>query len=282
MSADADVIRYAAPWPGSAAQLLEGFAHLGAGPWTLDQVCASAAAGLQAGDAAPILSGLAMAGVCRRDDEANTWSSQLGTQELQRLAQLLRGAEHFRRLRSEPASFDLVVTMPLAPSFLEGKLPSTPGRPGGYLPTPDAFLRIARKAVRRLVVVTPFIDRAGFGWLRNMLAATGPEVDRIIVLRDTEQVSIELSVENREWLQALDVKVFDYHLEHGRGDRALRLETFHAKLVIADDAIAYVGSANVLGSGDGTSLEAGVLVEGRGAAEVARLVDGILQVARRR
>lgn len=59
------------------------------------------------------------------------------------------------------------------------------------------------------------------------------------------------------------------------------LETFHAKIVLADEDLAYVGSANLLGSGDGTSLEAGVLVDGRAALQVARLVDGVLRVARR-
>ena len=280
MSADADVIRCAAPWPGSAAQLLEGLALLGAGAWTIDRVCAAAAAGLDPGDAGPVLAGLAMAGVCMCTDEDDTWSSPLASQELQRLAQLLRGAEHFRRLRAEPASFDLVVTMPLAPSFLAEKLPSAAGRPGGYLTTSDAFLRIAQAATRRIVVVTPFIDRAGFGWLRNMLVVSKPGVERIVVLRDVESLAIDLSVENRDWLRDLQVRVFDYRFEHRRGDRALRLETFHAKLVVADDTIAYVGSANVLGSGDGTSLEAGVLVDGCGAVQAARLVDAILQVAR--
>ncbi len=281
MSADADVIRFAAPWPGPAAQLLEGFALLGAGAWTLDRVCIAAASGLTPGDAGPILAGLQTAGVCIAGADVDTWSSTLGAPELRRLAQMLRGAEHFRRLRPEQTAFDVVVTMPLAPSLLADKLPDTPGRPGGYLTTADAFLRVARSAENRLVVATPFIDRTGFGWLRSVLGAARPSVERVVVLRDVEAMSIELSVENRGWLRDLNVNVFEYRLSHARARRALPLETFHAKLVVADDVAAYVGSANVLGSGEGTSLEAGVLVEGRAAARVARLVDAILQVARR-
>lgn len=281
MSADGDVIRFAAPWPGAAAQLLEGFALLGAGAWTLERICAAAAAGLSPGDAGPILAGLQMAGVCSTGEGGDTWSSILSTQELRRLAQMLRGAEHFRRLRPEPTLFDVVVTMPLAPSLLADKLPDTPGRPGGYLTTSDAFHRIARAAQKRLVVATPFIDRTGFGWLRSVLSAARSGVERIVVLRDVESLSIELSVENRGWLRDLNVNVYEYRRAHARAHRALPLETFHAKLVVGDDTAAYVGSANVLGSGDGTSLEAGILVEGRAAAQVARLVDAILQVARR-
>jgi phosphatidylserine/phosphatidylglycerophosphate/cardiolipin synthase-like enzyme len=280
MSADADVIRCVAPWPGSAAQLLEGLAVLGPGAWAIERICVAASAGLHPGDALPILTGLEMAGVCTCLEDGESWSSPLARSELQRLSQMLRGADHFRRLRSDASSFDFVVTMPLPPSFLAEHLAGSPGRPGGYLPTSEAFLRVARAAKRRIVVLTPFIDRNGFGWLRGLLGAVDPGVERIIVLREVERLAIELSVEHRDWLEEMRVKVFDYHLPHPRGARVLPIETFHAKIVVADDTVAYVGSANVLGSGDGTSLEAGVLVDGRGAAQAARLVDGILQIAR--
>ena len=39
----------------------------------------------------------------------------------------------------------------------------------------------------------------------------------------------------------------------------LPIETFHAKLVVADDTLAYVGSANLLSSSEGLSLETGFL-----------------------
>jgi hypothetical protein len=37
----------------------------------------------------------------------------------------------------------------------------------------------------------------------------------------------------------------------------LPIETFHAKLIFADDTLAYVGSANLLNSSEGLSLETG-------------------------
>ena len=66
------------------------------------------------------------------------------------------------------------------------------------------------------------------------------------------------------------------------------------KLVVADDTLAYVGSANLLSSSEELSLETGLLIEGgdspprvygrtlpmAAAAQVARLVDGVLRVAR--
>lgn len=73
----------------------------------------------------------------------------------------------------------------------------------------------------------------------------------------------------------------DYNVSHGiDSGRALPIETFHAKIVLADDRLAYVGSANILGLGDGTSLEAGVLIDGAAALQLARLVDAVLRVAR--
>lgn len=64
MAGDADVIRCASPWPGLAAQLLEGLSALGDGAWSAGRICAAASAGIEAGDAAAVLAGLAAAGVC--------------------------------------------------------------------------------------------------------------------------------------------------------------------------------------------------------------------------
>jgi hypothetical protein len=45
-----------------------------------------------------------------------------------------------------------------------------------------------------------------------------------------------------DWLRALQVSVRDYHLSHAAAvGRALPIETFHAKLIVADDTLAYVG-----------------------------------------
>ena len=101
----------------------------------------------------------------------------------------------------------------------------------------------------------------------------------MVVLRDTSRYTVELGVENADWLRALHVSVRDYHLPHDTG-RLLPIETFHSKIVVADDTLAYVGSANLLYSSEGLSLEAGMLVEGGAASQVARLIDAVLCVAR--
>ena len=104
---------------------------------------------------------------------------------------------------------------------------------------------------------------------------------KILILRDADRYAVELSVHHAEWLRAQAIEVWDYHLPHSSGTGALPLETFHAKIVLADSCLGYVGSANFLGSGDGTSLEAGVLVDGTAAVQVAKLIDAVIRVARR-
>src|ERR1700746_828650 len=107
MLGDADVVRCASPWPGIAAQLLDAVATLGIGNWTLERLCTATAVGIAPGDAAQVLSGLAMVGVCTHSGDGNTWTTHLNRAELGRLATLLRGAEYYRRLRIEVPSLEL-------------------------------------------------------------------------------------------------------------------------------------------------------------------------------
>lgn len=282
MASDADIVRCTSPWPGTAAQLLEGFAALGMGSWPTESVCSAAGKPVAPGDAVQVLSGLEITGICHRSDDGQTWRTELNSAELLRLATLLRGAEQYRRLKHEVPQLELVVSMPMATSFLAQELPDAPGRPGGYLSTSAALLRIAQSARSRIVAMTPFIDGYGFGWLRTVFDAAPLQAQKILILREIGRYAVDLSVHHAEWLRAHNVSVRDYHLPHPEdAQRALPLETFHAKIVLADERLAYVGSANLLGSGGGTSLEAGVLVDGGAAAQVARLIDGVLRVARR-
>lgn len=281
MSSDADIVRCAAPWPGTAARLLEGLAALGPGAWPLEHICRASASGTDPGHASQVLTGLAATGLCAPVAADDCWLCEYAPAELLRLAQVLNGADHFRRMRLNPAAIELAVTMPLVPSYLEKELAATLGRPGGFLTTSAAFSRLAQAASRRLVVMTPFIDAGGFRWLRRVFEATCTECQKTVILRNADQYAVELGVHNADWLRALQVSVHDYHLPHPTAaGRALPIETFHAKLIVADDALAYVGSANLLNSSEGLSLETGLLVEGAAAIQVSRLVDAVLRVAR--
>jgi hypothetical protein len=104
--------------------------------------------------------------------------------------------------------------MPLVPSFLEKELAAALGRPGGFLSTEAAFTRLAQAAVRRLVVMTPFMDAGGFRWLRRVFETAPPECRKILILRDTDRYAVDLGVEQADWLRGLQVSVHDYYLSH--------------------------------------------------------------------
>ena len=223
-----------------------------------------------------------MTGICRAAFAEDSWQCAYSPVELLRLANVLNGAEHFRRMRFTPANVELAVTMPLVPSYLEKELAASLGRPGGFLSTGAAFTRIAQTATKRLVVMTPYIDASGFRWLRRIFKSTTSGCQRIAILRNAQRYAVDLSVQHAEWLRTLEVEVRDYHVSHDASvKRTLPIETFHAKIVVADEQIAYVGSANLLSSSESISLETGFIVEGQPAVQVARLVDGVLRVARR-
>jgi len=67
--------------------------------------------------------------------------------------------------------------------------------------------------------------------------------ERFLILRDWSRAGHHLTPIMAE-LSAHKVKIFDYFLPHEGS-----YETFHAKLLLADDTRAYVGSANFLRTG---------------------------------
>jgi phosphatidylserine/phosphatidylglycerophosphate/cardiolipin synthase-like enzyme len=57
-------------------------------------------------------------------------------------------------------------------------------------------------------------------------------------------------------------------------------ETFHAKLVLADDTRAYIGSSNLQASALERSLELGVIVSGDTCRHLHRVLSAVMAVAR--
>jgi hypothetical protein len=123
MPSDAEIVRCTAPWPGTAARLLEAFASLGPGTWPLEQI-RRASVGIDPGLASQVLAGLAATRLCVAGATDDSWLCEYAPRELKRLVQILSGADHYRRMRLNPAAIELVVTMPLVPSHLEKELAS--------------------------------------------------------------------------------------------------------------------------------------------------------------
>jgi phosphatidylserine/phosphatidylglycerophosphate/cardiolipin synthase-like enzyme len=168
----------------------------------------------------------------------------------------------------------IVVTVPMRPSRFESALAEI-NDSGVLIETMDTFLHLSRRAADHLVVVSPFLDADGLEWVSSLFEATrAPE--RVLICRHYDQVT---SPHSRR-LSAAGVAIHEYFLERepkGRGSCAA--ETFHAKIVLADQVAAYVGSANFLRSSKELSLECGVLLEGQAVKQVHDVVHSMLQVS---
>lgn len=146
---------------------------------------------------------------------------------------------------------------------------------GVLIETMETFLHLSRRAVDRLVVVSPFLDTDGLEWVSSLFEATRAP-DRTLICRHFDQVTPPYG----RRLLAAGVAIHEYHLEREakrRGRRAT--ETFHAKIVLADQVAAYVGSANFLRSSKELSLECGVLLEGSAVKQVHDVVQSMLRIA---
>ncbi len=171
----------------------------------------------------------------------------------------------------------LVVTLPFRPSKLEGALRDVaPDGAPALTDTHEAFNHIARRSKDRLIVITPFIDLAGIAWATHLFRVTDAK-RKILVLRDGSRLE-QYAVEAAE-LRSLLSELREYRISHPGKERELPIETFHAKIVLADASVAYVGSANMVQSSLEVALECGFLVEGPAVAQVADVVAAILRVS---
>lgn len=167
-----------------------------------------------------------------------------------------------------------VVTLPREPSRIAKALSQHASASFTTLTdTQDAFIHLARRARERLVVMTPFIDSAGAAWASDLFAATSAP-QRELILRDSRQ--LEGCGVNGVRLRDLATSIRDYAFQGENESGVNGLETFHAKIVLADGAAAYVGSANFLYRSREENLECGFLLDGDAVAPVVVLVEAVL------
>ncbi len=190
------------------------------------------------------------------------------------LADFLQGVAAMAAARPDRGTFRPVVTPPSAPSAFAKALRSVGMARADLLATDEAMRAVAEAAERRLTVLTPFANEGGIAFVEGLFAATRAR-ERILVLRLRNASTRAAHAGAAHRLQALNVRVLDYTLPSLDGS----YETFHAKAVLADEAVAYVGSANLLHYAR-HSLELGVLLRGRGTEVVAAAVRAVERAAR--
>ncbi|ABD07235.1 hypothetical protein RPB_2530 [Rhodopseudomonas palustris HaA2] len=184
----------------------------------------------------------------------------------------LEGAAAMRTHDSSKETAIAVVTMPPPPSAIGVALSQTGVAHSSLVPTNDAFLRVAATAIDSFILMTPFLNTEGLRYAVKLFSDTRAQQKRLIVRRagDATRVVQEHAAE----LSTIGVEAFDYTVDLGDG-----FETFHAKVALADSALAYVGSANMTVFAR-HSMDLGILVEGRSARVIANVIRAVLRVAK--
>ena len=116
--------------------------------------------------------------------------------------------------------------------------------------------------------------RARSGAMRRCARRRSRAPRRVLVVRASPESNAAVRA-HREGITALAVNVLDYTLPEPDGG----YETFHAKVVLADATLAYVGSANLLAYAR-HSMELGILADGKAARVVASVVSAVESSAR--
>lgn len=77
-------------------------------------------------------------------------------------------------------------------------------------------------------------------------------------------------------LRTLKIKLIDYYLIWDNGSGKQSIETFHAKVIMADQTAAYVGSSNMTWASLSRSIEMGAYIHGAAAWPISSVNDGII------
>lgn len=201
-------------------------------------------------------------------------------EQFKRLAYALNAIDFYASSVHTDATISRVVlTKPAKPSKLEQKLSELGWRTSDVEPTDHAFHSMVRGTQHRIVVMTPFFDIKGALWLQELFSLAQPGVERVLILRSLENPTWDDYPKGYDsiapWIKEQGVRIFNYSVPRpeGRGR-----ETFHAKVVLCDRSVAYIGSSNMT-SASMYSMEMGVTLRGKATADVSEVINAVLKVA---
>ena len=145
--------------------------------------------------------------------------------------------------------------------------------------TKDSLIELASQAERRLVIISPFLDREGLEWIGQLFDATGNKsIKRTMIVRGRDQTEADVLRKHNSPLAAWSVEILTYAILHDPVLRSPAIETFHAKILLADDDKAYIGSANMTRWSRDFSMECGVILRGPSVKPVATLVEAMIKI----
>ncbi|WLA69212.1 hypothetical protein [Bradyrhizobium diazoefficiens] len=189
-----------------------------------------------------------------------------------RVIPFLEGAAAMRAHDEGRERATTIVTLPPPPSAIALALSQTGMAYASLVSTKDALETVADAAVDTFTIMTPFLNPEGLNMVQQLFARTRAPKRRLIVRRAGDATRVVLDDAAR--LTVLCVEAFDYTIDAGDG-----FETFHAKVALADNQLAYVGSANMTVFAR-HSLDLGFLVEGRSARIVANVLRAVVRISR--
>jgi phosphatidylserine/phosphatidylglycerophosphate/cardiolipin synthase-like enzyme len=163
------------------------------------------------------------------------------------------------------------VTMPAAPSTIAKALPTTGYNYANLISTDEALEKIAGAAIQSFTIMTPFLNQAGLSRALSMFNLSTAK-NKILITRQSGPTARTLR-EGGAALAAASIRTLSYLIREVDG-----FETFHAKVALADEALAYVGSANMTVY-DRHSMELGVMMDGHPARVVASVVRAVEQIS---
>lgn len=230
----------------------------------------------RAGEVVNFLSKAKTLGLVRQVSELNWQICNLPA--MCELAPMFQAIHIYRQqVHQDENTVEVVLTKPPNPSALTKTLENMLLGTWGLLDTRDILPSIAEKAKERFVVMTPFLDEFGSQILVDLYRNVDKAAKKQLILRMTPDGQLPLGyLSEAKELKKLGVDVYNFRLER---TEELGTETFHAKVVLADHACAYVGSTNMNKWSFQYSLELGLMVSGVAASRVGHIVDAILKIS---
>ncbi len=190
----------------------------------------------------------------------------------QAVVPFLEGAAVMHAIDPDKPTSIAVVTLPPSPSSIAAALPQTGLAHASLVSTGDAFEQIADAAIDNFTILTPFLNQDGLEFVLRLYERTSAKTKCLIVRQAGD--ACRIVQQNSTQIGALGISAFDYTIELGFG-----FETFHAKVGLADDELAYVGSANMT-MFSRNSMELGLLSGGQAARVIANVIRAVVKVAR--
>ena len=196
-----------------------------------------------------------------------------------RYAAVLRGVAYARYRQRDSNQIEITLSPPAHPSRLMEMLPKQGFSWTRLYDTKDSLIELTSQAERRLVIVSPFLDKEGLEWIGQLFGATEKKpIKRTMILRGRDQEEGDVLRGNELQLPPWNVNILGYAISHDPALRNPSIETFHAKIILADDDKAYIGSSNMTRSSRDCSMECGVILRGPCVKPVATLVEAMIRI----